>query len=810
VPIDPTKLATLLALADAGTRIAVCEYLRVDWDASHTNYYGAAAWHEVPPFNNVGQVIEPRLMPSSGRDPFHSIEINPDLRTETVKVKFEDIDKDITGKFQTYSSGVACEFFLYYPQVDLHVSLWSGQLQAPEIFAWKSVTATATNGHRSREMLLPSRRRPRECTAAVFAGQLPDADAVRSSLCSYDRHVGGSVGNYVSGTTPYTGCPKTLAACVARLGNGGLYFGGFNTDAAAMVTDNHYYLASSRGNASNLKEPVRVVFGLKNLRGLQLLLYRMERVANDPKNSRIRGIWEVGEGPVANIYNLSINNTPYIGDQHTNIRLGTRGQPRTAYTADVSNFSSTAHINYLYQFVDLTNPNEFDPSSMSASCVVQGFKEVCVYTDDSPVTKTLICSDNLVWCLLELYKNQKFGFGYAESRFNILKWMTAAAWTEDIVSHTFTWPEGETEISISRRTTFNAVLEGRQAGEQIEDICRSGAVSVPFEHEGTFTIRPFRVATAGELSAARVFRDFGDNRNIVWADGQPSIELSQVPDNKLTNEVEVRFEEAGNAGTERPITVDDPNQKLKAGRQLGPDYLLSVPKKFSGLGLSSLPEARRMAYRLLKYGEFDTGGTDNNLKAQFTVPFEYALGVIRYEIIKIDSDLLTGFTVGYGGLSESAQYFRVLSLKKGSRGICEITAGAYNHTSYSAFELPSSLPPDDLPARVSGAGTLSVNGIYIYVGQITDKPSYSFNNFTIAWDGTLWELFDTITGVVLYDSTDATDYPYQATWATAAGEPPAPDVRRGVILPPGGCPLTVGTATYNPTTGLLSTPIEPC
>lgn len=802
MPVNPLDIEELLDYTIDGVRLAVCEYLRVDWDGSTTKYYGSAAWHEMLPFTGIGVEIEPRLMPSSIRDPFHGLEIDPDLRTESIAVTFDDIDKDITDKFQTYSSGVACEFFLYYPIINLTVSVWSGQLQAPTIYGWKTVKATASNGFRSRELLLGSRRRPRECTASVFGGRLPDADAVRSSLCPYDRHIGGSVGNLTGSSTPYIDCPKTETACIERFSDN-RYFGGFNTDASATVTDtNHYYLATSKGNASNLKEPIRVIFGTKTVKANQLLQWRREVNANTPAHGWVATVWEIGEGPMQSIYNFRVNEK-MIEQMHLGFRLGTRGQSRLPYASQMSNYSSTAVVFARYGWVD---PLEITPADLNSDCMVQGFNEVCVYTNAS--TKTRIFSNNRVWCLLEIYKNQKFGLGYAESRFEIDDWITAADWTEDIVSHTFTFPDGEESSYVSQRSTLNAIVEGRPVGEVIEDICRSGAISVPFEHEGKFTVAAFRVATSDELTDARIFTDTGEGRNICWDGGQPMVDLSQVPDNKLTNEVEVRFEEAANGGTERPVIVDDPNQKLKAGRQLGPDYSLSVPKKFTGFGIDGLAEALRMAYRLLKFGQFDEGGTDNNLRLTLTVPFEYALGIKRYDIIKFESELLDPFTIGYGALAESPEYFRVLSLKKQSGGRCEITAQAYNHTAYSAFETAGVLPGYS-SLTVSGAGSTAANNFYYYNGEINDKGSYIATNHTIAWTGGEWNLTDS-TGTLLYTSLDNTDYPWEAVWTVSSGVSPAPTVTRGIGIIIGGCELTLGTASYNATTQTLIVPINPC
>jgi hypothetical protein len=225
----------------------------------------------------------------------------------------------------------------------------------------------------------------------------------------------------------------------------------------------------------------------------------------------------------------------------------------------------------------------------------------------------------------------------------------------------------------------------------VTDICRSGGISIPFQHESDFTIAQFRVATSGELSAARVFTDEGESRNIVWGEGQPSIKLEQTPNDKVVNEIEMTFEDAATDDASRPITVNDPDQKLLAGRELGDNNLKTVPKKYSAFGVNVLGEAIKLAYRLMRFGEFDEGGTHNNLRATIVVPFEQALGLKRYDIIKITSDLITGFLSPEGNQFE---YFRVIKMNKSANGTCEIVAQAYNHVAYTAFETNLDADPD--------------------------------------------------------------------------------------------------------------------
>jgi hypothetical protein len=67
------------------------------------------------------------------------------------------------------------------------------------------------------------------------------------------------------------------------------------------------------------------------------------------------------------------------------------------------------------------------------------------------------------------------------------------------------------------------------------------------------------------------------------------------------------------------------------------------------------------------------------------------LGLRRYDIIKIESDLITGFL---SPENEQFEYFRITKMQKTSGGLCEITAQAYNHTAYTNFETDLDADPD--------------------------------------------------------------------------------------------------------------------
>lgn len=840
--IDPTALSNLLADEAAGKKIAVAQILKVIWDASHIKYY-AGSGLQTPPFIGSGFSIEPRLILPE-KDPFFQFEICPDLRTDTIKVSFDDIDKDITDHFQTYKSGVRGDIIFYYPAYNILATMWFGQLVAPSIYGWSRIDTVLTNGYRSAESLLPGRPPQPDFCTANFGGLLPSFAAVGSNGCRYDRQLGGNLGEYITGTTAFADCPKRKADCNLRFNTtDARYWLGFQVDASAVASDGHTgYLAVSKGNETALKEPIRVIAGTKHVRGLQAILGRQEDNPGDHAHGWFRAVYLIGEGPVKQILNFFVKDK-FIEQSNLEIRFGTIAQIRTNYAPDVSNYSLTAHASAAYGWIDARTASVKD---FNAECDVVGYEDVYVATDieagegligkyyndqtttneiarivsptinfpsnsqpplvtqrleigfkivwagfitfpatetvtfttplndDNVIVKinntTVIASttypstgsgtfaatadttypieitftnfgaapgafnpwglilkwastsigaavvipssalshdadlgyqrqwtDDRVWWLLESYTNQRWGMANDLAKFNIAEVKTTSLWGRNTIEYTHTFPDGETITYTGQRASFNAIMEGRVYADQITDICRSAHLAVPFQNDDSYTIRPIRAFTSDELTNARVFTDRGQSKNIIW-DRVPQISLSQVPDDKVVNTIKVSFEDKANKDVERQIIVDDPQQKLLAGRALGDGMLKEVTKNFSAYGVVDLQEALRFGQRLLKFGEFDEGGSQNNLRADLTAPMELFLGLARYDCIKLDTELLDGFTIGTGDTTETPQYFRLLHIQKIAGGKVKATAQVYNQTAYEAFETVTATPdPGDPP-----------------------------------------------------------------------------------------------------------------
>lgn len=716
----------------AARKPKICAYWAVYWDFgndSETVYYSDAPYHREPGFMNIGITLEPQIAGGSIAKNVQ-FEINPDIKAEKINIRFNDIParndltrtRPISPKFWEWRSGVRCELFFYYADRNVHESKWTGQLKLPKDgYKLGEINAVATNGFRSREQKMPKRTRPRECTF-IFGGTLATQEAIDCNGCGYNKHLGGSLGVYRTGTTPYLSCPKTEAACNARFGTSNAEnFGGFNTDASATVTSGNPNVgpAISRGNQSSLTKPIRKIYGQKYVREMPLLLWRRETGAPDPAHDWVSGISEIGEGPIQDAYEFKVLGGKPPQAIATQIRLGTRAQPAISnYAATMANFSYTALVRWKYGWI---NAGQTSASDMTCEGRVIGFNAVPVYSDSDTFTR--IWSDNRVWVLFDAMTDLRSGLGYSHSRFNIDSWKTVADWTLNTVSFSELNEDGDTEDFEGRRSTCDVILEGRPSHEQIEDLCMAGGFSMPFLHDGQFHLAAFRKATSDELTNARVFSEKGTTPNIIWENGRPLITFGQVPDDEVINQVDLTFEEADNYDVARTLTIDDPNQQLLAGRaMLGEDNLHPVPKSYSAFGCRQKHEVVRLGRRLLWFGPFDKGGTMNNIPGKFTTYYRSLTGLKRFDIIRIDStlddSLPLGKMFGTTDLTDEPGYYRILSAKKLANGRAEVEVIAYNHTAYTYFDNVTDIDPPVFNVCSIDAdcpdGYVCVNGVCVH------------------------------------------------------------------------------------------------
>lgn len=667
-------------------RAEVGQIVAVSWPApTGIKYYSTTALDELHNFRSlpVGPV-EPRLL---GKQ-FLSFELSPDLSDEEITLEFADLDGDLQSKFHTHGEGVRVEIFYYYPETGLLRSRWFGQLRPPEENSYGTFSAKAASGFMSRLLTLPRRAFYSNCSA-IFGGFLQNQAEINENDCPYSRHLGPAGFGNVDQTTglPFTNCPKmTRADCTERLGNS-QFFLGFDVSATSVLTDPRSgFWATSRGNANNLKRPLRVVIGAKNLRDFDLLTWRREINYRHPDKGFVAAVWAICEGPVHALQAFRVNDGS-VNVQAINTREGQKNQPPTSYGGGLGNFSGTAHI---FARLGWVNAAQVNAPDLKTFAVVFGLNNIRMYSTENIFTQGY--TNNRVWGLLECYANRRWGRGYSYSRFHIPDWIEAAEWCDQPVK--FTDPNGREHIH--RRTMMDIALEGRVTHEQVLDICRSGRLSVPFQHEGKYTIVPLK--KWHDLEGCAVFTDTGEDKNIIREGAKPAISYTIQSDTQIPNEVVVTFEDMYNADIERPLTFIDQEQQFKAGKAFGDSSFRPVQKRFNAFGVRTEAEAIKLGWSLLHLGEFDSGGLKNNLRVKFTTWHTQVLGLKRYDVIKVISPLIEIF--GF-------EYFRIISMRQQSNLLVEITAQAYPQDYYEDFEIVQQ--PDPPLPPISGGGDIPPN-----------------------------------------------------------------------------------------------------
>ncbi|MEO7509684.1 MAG: hypothetical protein ABIZ95_20735 [Pyrinomonadaceae bacterium] len=677
---DAVKLAALRSFPRQPVAEVVAVYLE-----SGTRYFGSMPLQQLPPFDRINRdgtpiTVEARFLANNGKPNFEELVIASDIGDERVNLNFGDLDGAIS-ELLIDAEGVKVEIFYWLPNLDWFVSHWWGHLQSPTEVDFITYRASAACGFRGSQMPVPRRIFQLNCQS-FFGGSLLTRAAVMANACKYDLQLeDGTVGILNPDTSqPYTSCPKTLAACVARLGHKKQHTG-FPTQLIAITigqTHGPPTQAVSRGNETQLKRPLRVIYGRRVVRDLDLLAMRQEANSGHPDQGFLAALFMVSEGPILSMSGCSVVNM-LVGAEHLNTRLGTHEQPATAYAPDVSNFNRTAHF---FGRVGPLNPGGYSPANVQGQCTVAGRCEIRIYTDEE--TFTLEYTTNTAWCLLDLYREPLFGHGLDPNRFVITDWIELAHWSDDVVSYTDV--NGVTRQGT--RNTFNADVQGRSVQAQFRDVCLWYRFTMPFQHLGKLRIRPLRGLTEEELAAVPVFYADGANRNIMRDGAKKMFTCSRVSDRELPNELSVLFEMTDPAqninNVERPLTFGNEQQQLRAGRAFGDITARVVPQQYQAFGIINEAEVIRKAQMLLDLGEFDGGGLKNNFRIQFTTTFRFGFELYQSQVIRVESEQLARVTAGLqeGGF----KYYRVINKRRSSDLSFEVTAQAYPELYWADLE----------------------------------------------------------------------------------------------------------------------------
>lgn len=658
MPIDETKVNNLQTIA----KPSVCEILAVYWSDSVTKYYANRQIDDLANFRNCPlKPIEVRLK----NEKFHAFSIGSDLADKDISFVFaDDKERSLAQLFKTYGE-VRCELFYWFSEVELLVKAWWGQLLPPTDFGSYELQASASNGFRSRDLIVPGRMKTTECgfTHGKYFDNLAD---LATAKCQHNRHLGGTNG------LPGTGfCPAlTPANCLEQWGDD-TRIGNFPKDIANFVYDTRGLLGISKGDPSQDRTPIQVVMGSLHVQQLPILAFRREPNPNNHDLDFASVLVLISEGPIQRFYNIMVNES-WIGQEHISVRLGTIGQPPTPYASNVGRYSGTAVAMIRFRYKDVQN---LTPNSINVFGACEGFSLVPVYSDVNTLTHQF--SNNRVWCLLSVMTNQTWGRRYKHERFSIADWVEVAEWTKQYVRIT----DANGTNYDHYRTSFDAVLEPRASQELIRDIARAGRFSIPYQYDGKYSITALRKWSVTELENCQTFSVRGEETNVLEIATGKYFEISYTPKKDLINEVVVEFRESQNLDKLRPITADDKTLQKETAKIVG--GLGKNTLRISGFGIRSLGEALKLAKSILWFGEFDNGGLQNNLRVSFRIPFHQILLRKKYDVIRIVDVTVNGFQSPQNQVFE---YFRILDMPKDENNVVTVICQAYNPSAYNSFE----------------------------------------------------------------------------------------------------------------------------
>ncbi|MCA1615054.1 MAG: hypothetical protein LC795_15660 [Acidobacteria bacterium] len=722
---DQAKLEALEGFIRAaragGNDVQVAELVAVDWPGTDGRVYYASTqaddtWPGLRDLLDAlgGGPVEPRL----NGGPFLDVMRDSGISDDSVSLNFWEPDHAISDLFETHGDGARVEIFFYFPQVDLLLSQWHGHLRPPEDADEENFTASAENGFMSVQLPLPRRAFFQTCQA-VFGGLLRTQAEIDEHDCPWNLQLteeerGGAPAVGVPGSELLPPCPRrTRADCVARLGDSRFWLA-FDTGIASYPVGSRGVIATSRGNETRLKRPLRVIAGKRVVRDLDLLAYVVETGnPSHPERGSIKLLYAVAEGRNRSLRQPKARGA-LIGAQHFSVRLGTKGQPSTGFTVNANNYSSTGILNCVLQGDFRT----VDPASIPVEITVEGLDDVRVYASDDPADFAEEYSQDRAWWLLHAYRHKRWGLGADVRRFVMPDFIDLSDW----FAETITYRDKDGVSYTGPRSTFNAELIDRTAQQQINDICLAGRCTVPFPWEGRLRVFPLKKLSEDELAAAPVFTDDVNQSefepNIVRDEqtSKSTLTRSEVSDRELPNAIKVTFDNDQKANREEPLLFDDVEQQLRAGRAFGDTGRRAVEKPYGLLGVTGVGEASRLGVLLRDLGEFDEGGLVNNQRIRFQTFFTQALTLYKSKVIRVLSRSLTNRRTQ----AQKFEYFRVRSVRRLSSLLVEVSAQAYPVDYYAQTEdlapgVPGGVIPVDPGPELNpgGPGGESPNPVVI-------------------------------------------------------------------------------------------------
>lgn len=693
--INPERIAAAKAIRASGKSLNYQTYLVVYWpDPIGKKVYTVTQYDNRALFGDLADLVPDEFKPMESRliakdsgngDPdevfIPAFTLSGDVKDQSISFDLSNVDGEVERAYWTIGWGVTVELILWMPDVGIRKPLWLGYTNPVQSTTGPIIKFNASYGFRTNKRLLPNAPFYPRCFndfPPEYPLLFPDAFSRSQNRCPYDPANG--VGLFQSGSTEFQSCDRTVANCEARFGVGltNLPYTGVDTiqimNGLPFRQDSRT-IDQSKGNSSNLSEPVRVQGGHRIVKQLDIVQVTIQTSKN-PQDGSVTLTCVGGEGPIGPLLlaKPSINDTP-VDVAQTQYRSGLVRQSPTNFVplAPVSNFSSRWVLSVVQKgsFAGATASN-FD-----VKAEIQGISNMRIYTD--PVTYTLGYSQNPSWFALNSYYDRMWGQGIdINSRFVIQDWIDLAAYYDQIVSG-ITVNGGHTTIT---RSTWNGEWRGRQVQDQLHDFFTYRFSAVPLIFEGKVRTFPLDKVTLDQTILVFTDRLDAPYRNIL-PDGNnvSTSDCGEIPIDSQPNQVEGKFDDQDlDQYAERPLLVEDLDAQKKAGQNAGDNTIFRNKAEHFLTGVTSYAEAVRVLNRLLDLGEFDEGGLVNPVFWTFECSLLDALTLHIYKVIQQDSYKLDRMKDKWG-----FTYFRIQKLEFNGLRV-KVRAQAYPENYYAILE----------------------------------------------------------------------------------------------------------------------------
>jgi hypothetical protein len=470
--------------------------------------------------------------------------------------------------------------------------VWDFILGKPNISAAGVISVEATARISMARLKIPNVPRSRRCPWDFPATSAQRSDALNDPSsayypCGYSPDQAGGVGNYQTGTTPFTTCDLTRASCVAR--------GMFSTDSSARATghfggdtwqapaqyNGRQYTSGQKIYGFNVStfgpgQYYPIVFGTQWVDGLVL------EPAAEPNSLRAEVVLSVAYHGAANVLKLLVNGVevPYNNRDVLFTWRYVNSGGRNGHINTDAIFDATGDPHGSQCCIEFVVPLQLAAggSVPHVQALLQG-PPIAVYSDAT--TRTFAYTDNPVWHLVELLTQGPWLY----SQLDMQTFVGAAAICD--VAITYTDLNGNTGASHARyRSGFSLTGANRQTLAQAVAGVRANAGIILARNPTNGLLQCFIEQTLGDAQPAPVA---GSNYNTAVAslsaagaakngfvaylfDGAGSIEkgtflvggrsISDTP-----NRVFAQFQDEDNKYQQDSVSTIDPQGYVSSGNQ---------------------------------------------------------------------------------------------------------------------------------------------------------------------------------------------------------------------------------------------------